>query len=168
MITVKQFADERGISIQAVHQAMNRKKNKEKLEGHVNVIDGVKWLDDEAVVILDESRNKVAVVIQREDTDERIRQLEEENRTLLIKVASQADKIAQLSEWKSDNALLIANADLAQKALADATEKLDQVPERIREVETKLTEHYQEEIKRLMNELKVEKERKWKFPWSKY
>ena len=146
---------------------MNRKKNKEKLEGHVNVIDGVKWLDDEAVVILDESRNKVAVVIQREDTDERIRQLEEENRTLLIKVASQADKIAQLSEWKSDNALLIANADLAQKALADATEKLDQVPERIREIETKLTEHYQEEIKRLMNELKMERERKWKFPWSK-
>ena len=146
---------------------MNRKKNKEKLEGHVNVIDGVKWLDDEAVTILDESRNKVAVVIQREDTDERLRQLEEENRTLLIKVASQADKIAQLSEWKSDNALLIANADLAQKALADATEKLDQVPERIREIETKLTEHYQEEIKRLMNELKMERERKWKFPWSK-
>ena len=167
MITVKQFADERGISIQAVHQAMNRKKNKEKLEGHVHIVDGAKWLDDEAVAILDESRKKVSVVIQREDSDERVRQLEAENKNLLIKVAAQADKIATLSEWKSDNAMLIATADLTKKALADATEQLDQVPERIREVETKLTEHYQEEIERLMNELNEERNRKWKFPWSK-
>ena len=40
MITVKQYAEERGITIQAVHQSMQGKRKKDRLEGHVTVIDG--------------------------------------------------------------------------------------------------------------------------------
>lgn len=76
MISVKEYAKSRGVTIQAVHQQMSRKRNSEKLEGHVQIIDGVKFLDEEAEVILDESRKKTPVVIIDDAKDERIAELE--------------------------------------------------------------------------------------------
>lgn len=43
-------------------------------------------------------RKENPVVIINKDTDSRLKQLEDENKNLLIKVAQQADKISQLNE----------------------------------------------------------------------
>ena len=59
MTSVKQYAEERKITIQAVHQSMKGKRKQALLEGHVHMVNGVKWLDDEAVQILDEDRKKI-------------------------------------------------------------------------------------------------------------
>ena len=56
------------------------------------------YADDVAVDILDQHRKENPVVIINKDTDSRLKQLEDENKNLLIKVAQQADKISQLNE----------------------------------------------------------------------
>lgn len=126
MITVKEYAEERGITIQAVHQSMNGKRKKERLEGHVQVIDGVKWLDEEAVVILDEARNKSPIVWERTDSNARIEELEQNEKVMLAKIAAQADQIAQLAAWKADNALAIAEAGQTQLLLDSTRADLEQ------------------------------------------
>lgn len=125
MITVKQYADERGITIQAVHQSMAGKRKKDRLQGHVQVIDGIKWLDEEAVAILDESRNKSPVVYEKADANERIQELEREKEQMLLKIAAQADKISELAEWKANNALAIAEASQTQLLLDTTKAELD-------------------------------------------
>lgn len=120
MITVKQYADERHITIQAVHQSMNGKRKKDRLVGHIQVIDGVKWLDDEAVRILDEARNKSPIVWEKSDTSARLEELEQNERLLLAKVATQADKISELAQWKADNAVAIAEANQTRLMLTAA------------------------------------------------
>lgn len=129
MITVKQYAEERGITIQAVHQSMNGKRKKERLEGHVQVIDGVKWLDEEAVAILDEARNKSPIVWEKMDSNARIEELEQNEKVMLAKIAAQADQIAQLSQWKADNALAIAEAGQKQLLLESTRAELEQAKE---------------------------------------
>lgn len=120
MITVKQYADERHITIQAVHQSMNGKRKKDRLVGHIQVVDGVKWLDDEAVRILDEARNKSPIVWEKSDTSARLEELEQNERLLLAKVATQADKISELAQWKADNAVAIAEANQTRLMLTAA------------------------------------------------
>lgn len=119
MITVKQYAEERGITIQAVHQSMSGKRKQAKLKGHVQVIDGVKWLDEEAVAILDEHRNKNPIVIVQQDKDEEIERLRRENELLLKKVAA-------LSEWKADNAMAIAEANHTKLLLEGTKAELEE------------------------------------------
>lgn len=129
MVTVKQYAEERGITIQAVHQSMKGKYKKEALVGHVHTVEGVKWLDDEAVRILDEFRNRSPVVIEREDTNARIQELEDNEKIMLAKIAAQADRIAELAEWKAEKALVIAAADQTQLLLSDTSAELEVIKE---------------------------------------
>lgn len=127
MITVKQYAEERGITIQAVHQSMNGKRKKDRLEGHVTVIDGIKWLDEEAVRILDEARNKAPVVYEKAEANQRIEELEANEKIMLAKIAAQADRIAELAEWKAEKSMVIAAADQTKLLLDTTKAELDQV-----------------------------------------
>lgn len=120
MISVKQYAEERGITIQAVHQSMNGKRKKSLLEGHVHMVDGVKWLDEAAVDILDMDRRKPPVLFERDDANARIKELEENERVMLAKIAAQADRISELAQWKADNAVAIAEASQTKLLLEDA------------------------------------------------
>lgn len=126
MITVKQYADERKISIQAVHQSMQGKRKKERLEGHVTVIDGVKWLDDEAVQILDEARNKSPIVYEKTDRDQIIKDMEENEKNYLRKIAAQADEIASWAKKDAESAHLIAGATHTQLLLDSTKAELAQ------------------------------------------
>lgn len=144
MITVKQYAEDRGITIQAVHQSMQGKRKKNRLEGHVTVVDGVKWLDDEAVAILDESRNKSPIVYEKADTDATIKAMEENERNYLRKIAEQADTIAAQAQWKAEQALALAEFTQT-KILLDNTRlelehEREQSKEQIAELQRKLAE----------------------------
>ena len=126
MITVSQYAKERGITIQAVHQSMQGKRKKERLKGHVTVIDGVKQLDDEAVRILDEARNKSPIVYEKTDRDQIIKDMEENEKNYLRKIAAQADEIAAMAKKESQNAQLIAGATHTQLLLDSTKAELAQ------------------------------------------
>ena len=74
------------------------KRYEDELNGHIIKQNRTQFLDAVAVDILDQHRKENPVVIINKDTDSRLKQLEDENKNLLIKVAQQADKISQLNE----------------------------------------------------------------------
>lgn len=109
LISLKEYAEQKGISYEAVRQQVARYRD--ELGDHV-VVDGRQmFLDEEAVAFLDERRQKNPVVMIQESKDEAIEALRADREQLLIKVAAQADRISELAEWKADHALAIAAAE---------------------------------------------------------
>lgn len=116
MITIKEFAELHGKSVQAVYKQLKSKENATLLEGHIITKKinnkNIKMLDDIAVQILNDASKQSIQVIMQNDDRERIEQLETENKTLLIKIASlQEDLIntqKELSKEK-DNVKILQN-----------------------------------------------------------
>lgn len=120
MISIKDYAAMNNVTYEAVRQQV--KRYSADLEEHIKRDGRQQFLDDYAVAFLDERRQKNPVVILQADKNAELEDLRREQENLLRKIAEQADKISVLSEWKSDNALLIAEAN-GKKALLEATEK---------------------------------------------
>lgn len=97
MITIKEFAELHGKSVQAVYKQIKSKENATLLEGHIFTEKinnkSVKMLDDVAVQILNDASKQSIQVIMQNDDRERIEQLETENKTLLIKIASLQEEL---------------------------------------------------------------------------
>lgn len=100
MVTVREYALNKGVTERAVYKQMKSKKNAERLDGHIRIIDGKQWLDDIAVSILDESK-QTSVVIEKENNEkliaelnEEISQLNKELRKVYQQLAEQAPQIA--------------------------------------------------------------------------
>ena len=191
MKSIKVYADERNITHQAVYQLISTHKN--ELEEHI-VKDGrTRYITPEAEDILDGYRNKSAIVIESQNNSAEIEQLRIERESLLIKVAAQADEIAELAKWKADNAVALAYANYNERQLEQSKKEVellegflkdaksniehaeeekkvavkeaeDRVKLQHQEAENKLRNHYQEEIKRLQSELNEEKNKTW---WDK-
>ena len=125
MISIREYAKKNNVSYEAIRKQVKRYET--ELKGHIHKQNSTHFLDDEAVAILDQHRQESPVVILNQDTSDRIRQLEEENRNLLIKVAAQADKIAELSEWKSEHAVMIAEANTNKLLLEEKTKQFDEL-----------------------------------------
>ena len=134
-MTIKEYADARGKTIQAVYQAMKRKVNSEALEGHTYTTQirgkNVLCLDDEAVKILDKGAMQTATVVEKA-TDE----------MLIAKYASELE-----AERKRADALQLelneANRQLRQTlpliGIADVQQKrLEESEERTKELEEAL------------------------------
>lgn len=155
MITIKEYAKHVGKSQQAVYKQLNSKKNKVRLDGHLIKENGITYLDDEAVKILNESRQTTVVLIDQEKNEE-IERLKEENRNLLLKIAMQADKIAELSEWKSEHAVMIAEANTNKLLLEEKTKQFDE----LKDNNKALTD----ELAITKTELEKEKNKSW---WNK-
>jgi len=73
LMTLKQFADDQGISYEAVRRAV--KRHGDKLNGHIIENDGIRYLDEEAVKILKERRRESPIVVQTIDQGDEIREL---------------------------------------------------------------------------------------------
>lgn len=114
MISMKDYAEQKGISYEAVRRSVNRYK--EELEGHIVVQNRTKFLDDEAVAFLDSKRQQSPIVIINQDKNEELERLRNEKEALLIKIAElqdallqEKDKVAVLQ--KKNIALLEAKVD---------------------------------------------------------
>ena len=114
MISMKDYAEQKGISYEAVRRSVNRYK--EELEGHIVVQNRSKFLDDEAVAFLDSKRQQSPIVIINQDKNEELERLRNEKEALLIKIAElqdallqEKDKVAVLQE--KNIALLEAKVD---------------------------------------------------------
>ena len=158
MITIRDYAKENNVSYEAIRKQI--KRYEDELNGHIIKQNRTQFLDDIAVAILDQHRRENPVIIVNQDTDYRLKQLEDENKNLLIKVAQQADKISQLNEDLKNKieqmtSLVIENKEktslLEQKK--DQAEEINQLKEQLdREKKEQLNE-----IEKLKNELEKEK-----------
>ena len=70
MITVKEYADSRNKSVQAVYKQLRREKNKRRLEGHLIKQNRMTYLDEEAIKILDEGQNVSIILVDQENKNE--------------------------------------------------------------------------------------------------
>lgn len=172
-VTVKQYAESAGVTIQAVHQQLKRQKNKGKLEGHIYVIDGVKYLDQDAVAILDSSREKTPVVEWNQEKDKRIKELEadvERNRKYIVALEIANTNYlerntlleGQIKQLEADTKTKEVEIDSKVKEAVKEAE--DRVKLQHQEAENKLRTHYQEELEELRKQLEVEKNKSW---WDK-
>ncbi len=124
LVSIKDYAKNKGVTHQSVYQMM--KTHEEELKDYIVKQGRTRYLTEEAIEILEKYSN-VQVVIERAEFHEEIERLKEENRNLLIKVAAQADKIAELSEWKSDHAVMIAEANQNKLLLEEKTKQFDEL-----------------------------------------
>ena len=118
VISLRDYADQRNITYEAVRQQVARYKV--ELEGHVIKDGRQRFLDEEAVAILDGKRNKSPVTIIQQNKDEEIEVLRQQKEAFLLKIAAQADEIAELAKWKAEQAVLIAAAEQNKVALLTA------------------------------------------------
>jgi len=125
MKLIKDYAKERGITHQAVYQMIEN--HKKELSEHIVKQGRIRYLTPEAEQVLDNYRNKSQIVIEKADFNEEIERLKEEKENLLLKIAMQADKIAELSEWKSDHAVMIAEANTNKLLLEEKSKQYDEL-----------------------------------------
>lgn len=85
MVSIKEYAKNKGVSYEAVRKQVNRYKN--DLAGHIEKVNRTQYLDEEAVAFLDNKRAENPIVIMDIERDEEIQRLEMENKALLLKVA---------------------------------------------------------------------------------
>ena len=107
MITVKEYAERQGKSVQAVYKQMRAKENAALLENHIFLQKvgnkTAKVLDDEAVRILDEASRKIPTVVVQDGKEEVIESLRMENKQLLIKIAELQEQLLR----EKDNVKLL-------------------------------------------------------------
>lgn len=134
MITVKEYAERKGKSVQAVYKQMRAKENATLLENHIFLQKvgnkTAKVLDDEAVRILDEASRKIPTVIVQDGKDDIIESLRMENKQLLLKVADLQDQLLH----EKDNVKLLQQEKIA--LLEEKEEKQEDQNQQPEEKET--------------------------------
>lgn len=119
MINVKEYADSKGVSTQAVYKQL--KVHEEALKGHIKKIQGKRYLDEDAVKYLNGQSNNTPCVVVQSNSDERVKELEEENKTL-------RNEVYNLRKFMLDE---ILKRDDLQKRMTEEILKRD---ERVREL----------------------------------
>ncbi len=137
MITVKEYADQQGKSVQAVYKQIRAKENAALLENHIFLQKvgnkTVKVLDDEAIEILNNASRQAPTVILQNGKDELIEtlriekdQLANENKALLVKVAELQEQLLQ----EKDNVKLLQQEKIAllEEKQDDQTQQPEEDP----------------------------------------
>ena len=124
MISLKDYAAEKGISYEAVRKQVNRYRS--ELDGHILKENRTQYLDDEAVAFLDEKRQGNPIVIMESSKDEEIQRLSNENKALLLKLTEVQDKLVRSQETISE--LQTEKLQLQQEKILLLEERKDQDP----------------------------------------
>ena len=159
MITIRDYAKENNVSYEAIRKQI--KRYEDELNGHIIKQNRTQFLDDIAVAILDQHRRENPVIIVNQDTDFRLKQLEDENKNLLIKVAQQADKISQLNEDLKNKIEQMTSLMLENKEKTSLLEQKKDQAEEINQLKEQLDQEKKEqlnEIEMLKNELEKQKQ----------
>lgn len=133
MITIKEYAEKSGKSVQAVYKQIKAKENAALLEGHILLKKignkNTKVLDDEAIRILDQASRQAPTVILQSGKDDMLEklqaekeQLANENKALLIKVAELQEQLLQ----EKDNVKLLQQEKIE---LLEEKQEQNQEPE---------------------------------------
>ena len=114
MMTFKQYASRCGISYEAVRQLC--RTHAEELQGHIHKQGRTRVLDDEAVTLLDAVRSNNPVVVLQVSRDEELQALRDENKALLLQVASlQAELLREKDTVKQLQAAEVARLQAANE-----------------------------------------------------
>lgn len=96
MITIKDYAKQKGVSYEAIRKQI--KRYEEELEGHLIKQNRFLMLDDEAVQFLDSKRSENPVIVYEQNKDEELEQLRHENKVLLIQMNTVQDQLGKVQQ----------------------------------------------------------------------
>ena len=96
MITIKDYAKQKGVSYEAIRKQIKRYEN--ELEGHLVKQNRFLMLDDEAVQFLDSKRSENPVIVYEQNKDEELEQLRHENKVLLIQMNTVQDQLGKVQQ----------------------------------------------------------------------
>ncbi|WP_317423409.1 hypothetical protein [uncultured Acidaminococcus sp.] len=96
MITIKDYAKQKGVSYEAIRKQI--KRYEEELEGHLVKQNRFLMLDNEAVQFLDSKRSENPVIVYEQNKDEELEQLRHENKVLLIQMNTVQDQLGKVQQ----------------------------------------------------------------------
>lgn len=183
-VSIKDYANQRGKTVQAVYQQMKRKENVNALAGHVHVKrvgnKDVKFLDEVAVSLLDEASHSTPIVIQQDDLKNALEQTSQDLELAQKKLLYQEGQIQTLKELLADRERELRQLAEPERQISSLTaengvlradvELLSETLEKERIASQKLSGELSGENKKLedenhllKNELEAEKNRKLTF-----
>lgn len=113
MISIKDFAIEKGVSYEAVRKQVARYAD--ELNGHISKVSRTQYLDDYAVEFLNEKRRNNPVVVLQESRNDEIQRLYDENRMLLIKITELQERLIhekdQMRELQAEKIVFIESKE---------------------------------------------------------
>jgi hypothetical protein len=123
-MTIKEYADKHGKSVQSVYKQMKSKENAKRLEGHIFLRKignkNVQVLDEVAISVLEEASTQAPHVIVQMEDKEQIARLQEENKELLVKLTEVQKSLLNAKE----QSLLVEQQKLL---LEDKQKQLDEL-----------------------------------------
>lgn len=160
-ISVKDYAAQRGKTVQAVYQQMKRKENAAQLEGHIQTHrvgnKNVKYLDDTAVFILDQASGSAPLTIIEEGLKDSLALAEKEKKqweAQAFKLQGQVELLKEMLNEK-DKALRLLDEPKqrieAQEAqIRDLSAERDELGQKVAQAE-KTSQKLSEELETLVN-----------------
>ena len=150
LVTLKQFADDQGITYEAVRRQVIR--HADKLQGHIVKKDRTQYLDDEAVKILKERRRENRIVMQTIDQSDEIGRLTDQLESLKAQLMTaqnellkEKDRIISLQgelregiEERTKYAALLEDAQDKERRLAEAQNALSADREQMEQLRREL------------------------------
>lgn len=109
MISLREYAEKNKVTYETIRKKVTRLEREGLLEGHVENINGTRYIDDEAIELLNQTRKKMLVI---EYADGLQNGLDEANDTIR---SLQADKIDLLEKINEANKRLLALSDEVNK-----------------------------------------------------
>ena len=91
MISIKNYAEKCGVSYEAVRKQVSRYRA--DLGDHIIIQGRTQYLDDEAVLFLDNKRAVNPVIIVENEKNDQIEELKEQNENLKIKIMELQDQL---------------------------------------------------------------------------
>lgn len=125
MISLKDLAHQNGVSYEAVRQQV--KRYAADLSGHIFVEGRTQFLDDFAIEFLEGKRKANPVIVYESNKDEEIERLQEENKTLLLRLSEKQEKIEQLQDRLLEAAGAPALLESAKAQLIEEERKREQL-----------------------------------------
>lgn len=150
LMTLKQFADDQGITYEAVRRQVIR--HADKLQGHIVKKNRIQYLDDEAVNFLKERRRESPIILQTIDQSEEIDRLTDQIESLKAQLMTaqsellkEKDRIISLQEElregieeRTKYAALLEDAQDTERRLAEAQNALSADREQMEQLRREL------------------------------
>ena len=119
MVSLREYAKNKGISYEAVRKQVSRYKN--ELDGHIFKNGRTQFLDEEALSFLDKKRADSPIIVMETSKDEEIERLQEENKALLLKITQLQDQL--LLEKEQVKTLQCEKIALLEEKKEEATKR---------------------------------------------
>lgn len=118
VMTVKQLADEQGVTYESIRRLLAR--HMAELEGHIHEKNRVRYLDEYAVDFLKSRRRESPIVVKMDDRGEEIENLTSEVAALRDKLAAAQAEIMALQKARiADGEKILALTEETKQAIED-------------------------------------------------